>query len=98
MPARVRNWPANFELLQAWFIVFPHHDVFIELAGIPYYLLAITSVYSIGRSLGLNTTYALLICVLYALSPSILLNSLSCKNDIAIAGLFLFMTAVIMDY
>ena len=91
-------WPANFELLQAWFIVFPHHDVFIELAGIPYYLLALTSLYSIGRSLRLNTTYTLLICVLYASTPSVLLNSLSCKNDIAIAGLFLFLTAVIMDY
>lgn len=92
------HWPANFELLQAWFIVFPHHDVFIELAGIPYYLLALTSLYSIGRSLKLNTTYALLICILYASTPSVLLNSLSCKNDIAIAGLFLFMTAIIMDY
>jgi len=91
-------WPANFELLQAWFIVFPHHDVFIELAGIPYYLLALTSLYSIGRSLRINKTYALLICFLYASTPSVLLNSLSCKNDIAIAGLFLFMTAVIMDY
>ncbi|MFH1297337.1 MAG: hypothetical protein ABIJ04_08715, partial [Bacteroidota bacterium] len=91
-------WPAGFELLQAWFIVFPYHDALIELAGIPYYLLAITSLYSIGRSLKLNTVYALLICVLYASTPSVLLNSLSCKNDIAIAGLFLFMTAVIMDY
>lgn len=91
-------WPASFELLQTWFIVFPHHDVLVELAGIPYYLLAITSVYSIGRSLGLSKTYALLICVLYASTPSVLLNTLSCKNDIAIAGLFLFMTAVIMDY
>ena len=91
-------WPASFELLQAWFIVFPHHDVLIELAGIPYYLLAITSLYSIGRSLRLGNIYALLICLLYASTPSVLLNSLSCKNDIAIAGLFLFMTAIIMDY
>lgn len=91
-------WPAGFELLQTWFIVFPHHDVLIELAGIPYYLLALTSLYSIGRSLRLNTAHSLLICVLYASTPSVLLNSVSCKNDIAIAGLFLFMTAVIIDY
>jgi hypothetical protein len=68
------------------------------LAGIPYYLLALTSVYSIGRSLNLNKVFVVLMCVLYASTPSVILNSLTCKNDIAIAGLFLFMTAIIMDY
>lgn len=97
-PVTRSYWPANFELFQTWFVLFFHHDFLIEAAGLPFYLLAIICVYSSSHSLELSRSWSALLAVIYALTPSVLMNAVSCKNDIAVAALYLFSLAVMLDY
>lgn len=91
-------WPANFELFQTWFVVFFHHDFIIEAAGLPFYLLALISVYSIGRSLSMTRGWSIFATILYGLTPAVFMNAVSCKNDIVVMALFLFILALLLDY
>ena len=91
-------WPANFELFQTWFVLFFHHDFLIEAAGLPFYLLAIASVYSVARSLYLSRPWSAFSAVLFALIPSVLMNAVSCKNDISIVSVYLFILALLLNY
>ena len=91
-------WPANFELFQTWFVLFFHHDFLIEAAGLVFYLLAIVSVYSSGRSLEFSRRWSAFLAVLFALTPALMLNAVSCKNDVAVAAFYLFSLALMLDY
>jgi hypothetical protein len=91
-------WPAGFELLQAWFAVFLRHDALIEAAGLPFCALAGGSVYSIARSFALPGRYAALAACSYVLTPVVLQNAVSCKNDLPVAALFLFSVALLLEW
>jgi hypothetical protein len=97
-PVTRSYWPANFELFQTWFVLFFHHDFLIEAAGLPFYLLAILSVYSSGRSLELSRSWSAFLAAIYALTPAVLMNAVSCKNDMAMAAFYLFSLAVMLDF
>jgi hypothetical protein len=97
-PERRSFWPANFELFQTWFVVFFHHDFLIEAAGLPFYLLAGVSLYSIGRSLNFPKRWCAFMALLYAMTPAVFMNAVSCKNDVAVAALYLFALALLLDY
>lgn len=90
-------WPANFELFETWFVLFPHHDYLVDAAGIPFYLLAGASVYSIARTLELSRRCALVAALAYAYTPAVAIHATTGKNDLAIAALYLFMAALILD-
>jgi len=91
-------WPANHELFQSWFVLFPHHDFLIDAADIPFYLLAAGSVYSAARSLGLNRRLGVFAALLYAYTPAVALHATACKNDLAIAAIYLFVLALLLDW
>lgn len=90
-------WPANFELLQAWSCVFFHHDIIVEAPGLPFYLLAVGSVAVIARALGVSHSLASLTALAYATTPVLLQNAVTCKNDIAITAVFLYLLAHLID-
>lgn len=91
-------WPANFELLQTWFSLFFHHDFMIEAAGLPFYFLAITSVYAVCRSFRMRRSMSLFLSLTFGYTPAVILHAVCGKNDIAVAGLYLFIVAIILDY
>jgi hypothetical protein len=91
-------WPASFELLQAWSVVFFHHDWMVEAAGLPYYLLAIIAAYSIGRRLGLSGHESMLAGWAWATTPALLMNAVSCKNDIAIVAIYLLSIGLLLTW
>lgn len=97
-PVKRSFWPANFELFQTWFVVFFHHDFLIEAAGLPFYLLGLGSLYSIGRSLNFSRRWCAFMALLYAMTPAVFMNAVSCKNDIAVTALYLFALAILLDY
>jgi hypothetical protein len=97
-PVTRSYWPANFELFQTWFVLFFRHDFLIEAAGLPFYLLAILSIYSSSRSLELSRSWSASLAVIYALTPSVLMNAVSCKNDMAVSAFYLFSLAVMLDF
>ena len=89
--------PANFEVLTTWFTVFLHHDLFIEAAGIPGYLIACVAVYSIARRLGCAAPTALVASLAYATTPALLLAASGTKNDPLMTGIILLLAALIID-
>jgi hypothetical protein len=89
--------PANFEVLMSWFTVFIHHDVVVEAAGIPAYLLALLAIIAIGRSLGLNRSPTTMAALAYASTPGFLLAVTGAKNDPIVAAIFLMMIAIVMN-
>ncbi|MFB3041824.1 MAG: glycosyltransferase family 39 protein [Candidatus Poribacteria bacterium] len=97
-PVKRSFWPANYELFQTWFVLFPHHDFMIDAASIPFYLLASACVYSIARTLNINHPLALFTAILYAYSPSIAIHATSGNNDLPIAAVYLFILALLLDW
>ena len=91
------NWPAAFEVFETWFVVFLHHDLLIQLGCAACYLLAVASVYAIGRALGMGTHLAAGVALLFAYTPSVAIHATSCKNDLAVAAYYLFSMAILVD-
>lgn len=90
-------WPANFEVLESWFAVFLHNDLIIECPSIIYYAIAGASVYAIARTCRLNRVLSAAVVVFYLYTPSVAIQATACKNDIAIAALYLLSVAVLLD-
>lgn len=89
--------PANYELLAAWFAVFLHHDVVIEAAGIPGYLLAVAAVYASARTLDASREASWLAALAYAATPALLIATTGTKNDPHMAGYYLALLAFGLD-
>ena len=89
--------PANFEVFAAWFTLFIHHDVVVEAAGLPAYLLAGLSVYAIARSLEISKWASALGAIAYLSTPALLLAVTGTKNDPMMAALYLMAVALIID-
>lgn len=90
-------WPANFEVLESWFAVFFHNDLIIECPSIIYYAMAGASAYAIARTCRLNRTLSSAVMVFYLYTPSVAIQATACKNDIAVAALYLLSVAVLLD-
>lgn len=87
--------PAGFELLETWWVVFFHHDVLIEMAGVEFLILSFAAVYALGDHLGLRGRGAVVAGALYILTPGVYLQSTSCLNDGAIAAMVLALFALV---
>lgn len=94
LPVKRVFWPAGFELIQAWWAVFPHHDAVVEMAGLPYYYLALLATYVMARKLGVSRIFSCWCASIYALTPGVALNAVSAKNDIAISAIYLYLAAL----
>ena len=90
-------WPATFEVFESWFVVFLHNDLLIQLGCVSCYLLAVTSVYAICRGLNFGKYLSAGVALLYAYTPSVAIHATSCKNDLAVAGMYLFAMAILVD-
>ncbi len=89
-------FPAGFELLETWWVVFLRHDVLIEAAGVEFLLLAFASVRVIASRLGLNNRAGMAAALLYVLTPGLHLQATSCLNDAAVAALVLATFALVL--
>lgn len=88
--------PANYEVLASWFAIFLHHDAFIEAAGIPAYLLAISALYAGIRGLGVHRSAAWMGSLAYAASPGFLIAITGTKNDPHMAAYYLVALALLI--
>ena len=89
--------PANFEVFSTWFTIFLHHDIVVEAAGLPAYLLAGLSVYAIARALEISKWASLLGVIAYLSTPALLLAVTGTKNDPIMAAFYLMAVALIID-
>jgi len=82
--------PSNYEVFATWFTVFLHHDVVVEAAGIPAYILAFLSVLALGRRYQLSISASWIAALAYVSTPALILATTGTKNDPQMAALFLF--------
>jgi hypothetical protein len=88
--------PANYEVLAAWFAVFVHHDVVIEAAGIPAYVLAGLSAYSITRALRMSSVGSWAATIAYLSTPALVYAATGTKNDPFVGAVFLLLVALVL--
>lgn len=91
------TFPAGFELIEAWWVVFLHHDVLIELAGVEFLLLAGAAVRALASGFGWPSSTARLAALAVMLGPGLYFQATSCVNDGAVAGLILATAALIVS-
>jgi hypothetical protein len=89
------TFPAGFELVEAWWVTFLHHDALIEMAGVESLLLAFASVVALARQLGISLRGAWLAALIYVLTPGLHLSATSCLNDAPVAALVLATMALV---
>lgn len=87
--------PAGFELIETWWVLFLHHDVLIEMAGVEFAVLAFFSVRALALQLGLSSRPAYLAGALYILTPLFSIQATSCLNDAPVAALVLSLAALV---
>jgi len=81
------SFPAGFELIETWWVVFLRHDALIEMAGLEFLLLAAASAHLLARRLGLSERAAFFAALLYVLTPGLHIQATSCLNDAPVASL-----------
>jgi hypothetical protein len=89
-------FPGGFELIEVWWVVFLHHDVLIEMAGVEFLILAFAAVNALSREIGLGERASILAAAFYALTPGLHLQSVACLNDGAIAALVVSSMALVV--
>lgn len=89
--------PSNYEVFATWFTVFLHHDVIVEAAGIPSYLLAFLATYALARTLELNRTASWIAALGYISTPALILATTGTKNDPQMTALHLMAIVLVVD-
>jgi hypothetical protein len=89
-------FPAGFELIETWWVVFLHHDVLIEMAGVEFAVLAFLAVRLLAEGLGMSPRSAFLSATLYVLTPTFNVQSVACLNDAPVAALVLSLVAFVV--
>ena len=88
------TYPAGFELIETWWVVFPHHDVLIEMAGVEFVVLAFFAVRALATACGLDAKGATFAALLFILTPGFHLSATSSMNDAPAAAITLAMFAL----
>ncbi len=91
------SFPAGFELIETWWVVFLHHDVLIEMAGVEFIVVAFAGTWELARRLGVSTRWSYLASILYTTSPGLQLASISCMNDGAVAALVVSSAVLVLS-
>jgi hypothetical protein len=89
-------FPAGFELLETWWVVFLHHDVLIEIAGIECLALACAGCYALARESGMCERWSYFAAFSYGMTPGLHLSATSCLNDVAVAALAVATAAFVL--
>jgi hypothetical protein len=89
------TFPAGFELIETWWVVFLRHDVFIEMAGVEFLVLASAATYALADRVGMAPRSAFLAALFYATTPGLHLSATSCLNDVPVAALVLTTLALV---
>ncbi len=94
LPIKRVFWPGGMELLNAWWAVFPHHEILIETPGLFFHALAIGAVWVVARNMGVSRHAAGWSALLFAVTPAIVVHGTTCLTDLPTAALFLYLLAI----
>jgi len=90
-------WPATFEVLEAWFVVFLHHDIIVQIPSFLCYLLAGASAYALARVLQINRILSAAAALFYVFTPTLAIHATSCNTDLPVAAPYLLAVAILLD-
>lgn len=89
-------FPAGFELIETWWVVFLHHDVLVEMAGVEMLLLCAAGCFALARELNLPERPAAWAAFLTVMTPGLHLSATSCLNDAPVAALIVVTMAFVL--
>jgi hypothetical protein len=89
-------FPAGFELIETWWVVFLHHDALIEMAGVEFLVLAGAGAFALAREMGWSVKSASIAALFFVLTPGLHLQATSCLNDGPVAALVVASAALIL--
>lgn len=89
------TFPAGFELVETWWVVFLHHDALIEFAGVEFLALAAAATFALARTVGLGDRSSFFAALIYVLTPGVQISSTSCLNDVPVAAMVLSIAALL---
>ena len=89
--------PSNYEVFATWFTLFFHHDVVVEAAGIPAFILACIATFALARILGLSKSSASIAVLGFGSTPALIMATTGTKNDPLMAGLFIMATTIVVN-
>ncbi len=89
-------FPAGFELLETWWVVFLRHDVLIEMAGVEMLALCAAGTFALARELSLTERASAWAAFLTVMTPGLHLSATSCLNDVAVAALVVVTMAFVL--
>ena len=89
-------FPGGFEFFEIWWCVFLHHDLLMELAGVELWAMAFAALFAVARWTGLTDHAAFLAALLFCATPVIVMQAVSCLNDLPVVALFLTSTALVL--
>lgn len=90
------SFPAGFELIETWWVIFLHHDALIEMAGIEFLLVGGAAAYALAQEFGWSDRCAFIASLLFILTPGLHLQATSCLNDGAVAALVVAAAALLL--
>lgn len=91
------TFPSGFELIETWWVVFLHHDVLIEMAGLEFLLLSAVALHAIALGLGWSNRSARIAALIFVMGPGLHFQSTSCLNDGAVAALLTASLALVVS-
>jgi len=80
-------FPAGFELVETWWVLFLGHDVLIEMAGVEFVALGFAATGALARHVGIGRRASFFAGLLYVVTPGFHLSATSCLNDAPAAAL-----------
>lgn len=90
------TFPAGFELIETWWVLFLRHDVLIELAGVEFLVLSFAAAYGLADGLGLSEKSRFFAALSFVLVPGLHLTATSCMNDGPAAALVVSTAALVL--
>jgi hypothetical protein len=90
------TFPAGFELVETWWVVFLHHDVLIEMAGVEFFVLGVAAVAALAEAMGWDRRTGIIAALIFSLNPAFHLQATSAVNDGAATALLLAAAALVV--
>lgn len=90
--------PLNCELWYLWLLAPFGNDNLARVGQFPFLILALLSLYGIGRNLSLPRLAAVVVTVLFTLNPLVLNQSVCAEVDLALTACFLASVWLLLEY
>ena len=94
LPVKRVFWPSGSECLNAWWAVFPHSDLLVNVPGHFFLAIVALSARALARNTGLSRTAAAWCALASALVPAYPVHATTCLNDLPVVAGFLYLAAL----